>query len=168
MITRLRGPAGERVLDHEVGRFVEDCLIPCHRCGVCCQRWQPLVTAAERERLAAYLGITAAEVEQTYTTPYPFDDDARLLRHEGGGCVFLTWDGDGRSACSVHPARPDACREWLASLARGECVDGLARFGSADAVLSVTTLYPDSAEQHAFERVARGLPATPDEAGPRQ
>ena len=156
MITRLYGPSGERVYDHEVGQFVEACLIPCHRCGVCCQRWQPLVTTAERERLAAFLALSPDDVTAAFTTAYPFDDDARLLRHENGGCVFLRWEEDGRSACAVHPARPDACREWTASLARRECVDGFGRFGSADALVPLTVLYPDQDERLAFERVARG------------
>ena len=155
MITRIRGPLGERIYDDEIGCFVEAGMIPCHRCGVCCERWQPLLGAHEVERLAAYLTITGDEVVTRYTEPYPFDDVSRLLRHEDGGCIFLRRDGDGRSSCSVHPARPDACRAWTASLFRRECVAGLARFGDG-AVLLPATLYADDDERREFMRVARG------------
>jgi Fe-S-cluster containining protein len=155
MITRMRGPLGERIYDGEIGCFVEAGVIPCHRCGVCCELWQPLVAAPEVERLAAHLAITGAEVTARYTEPYPFDDASRLLRHADGGCIFLRRDGDGRSSCSVHPARPDACRDWTASLFRRECTTGLARFGDG-AVLLPMTLYPNDDERHEFLRVARG------------
>jgi Fe-S-cluster containining protein len=155
MITRMRGPLGERVYDGEIGRFVESGLIPCHRCGVCCERWQPMVGVAEIERLATFLGIDGAELTARYTEPYPFDDETRLLRRTDGGCVFLQRDGTGRSLCSVHPARPDACRAWLAALDRPECVAGLDRFAAGDLV-SVITLYPDEEERRDFVRTMRG------------
>jgi Fe-S-cluster containining protein len=30
----------------------------------------------------------------------------------GMDCVFLTWDQDGRSGCSLYAARPGQCRTW--------------------------------------------------------
>src|SRR5215207_1304696 len=109
MITRMITGRGERVFDGEVGRFVEATAIPCHRCGICCERWQPLVSGREADRLATHLDLQIEEFVETYTTPYPFDDTVRLLRREGDGCVFLRRDKAGRAACAVHPARPDAC-----------------------------------------------------------
>ena len=145
---------GERVFDGEVGRFVEASAIPCHRCGVCCERWQPLVSGEEAARLAAFLGVEVEAFLAEYTAAYPFDDAVRLLRREGRGCVFLGRDEGGRSLCTVHPARPDTCREWTASLDRRECVDGLARFGAGAVPLAV--VYPDEDERAAFAAVVRG------------
>jgi Fe-S-cluster containining protein len=153
MITRMTTPRGERVFDGEIGRFVEASAIPCHRCGVCCERWQPLVSGAEVARLADFLGIGLDAFLAAYTTSYPFDDAARLLRREGAGCVFLGRDERGRALCTVHPARPDTCREWTASLDRRECVDGLARFGAG--VVPIAVVYPDEGERAAFGGVIR-------------
>jgi Fe-S-cluster containining protein len=114
-----------------------------------------MVGVAEIERLATFLGIDGAELTARYTEPYPFDDETRLLRRTDGGCVFLQRDGTGRSLCSVHPARPDACRAWLAALDRPECVAGLDRFAAGDLV-SVVTLYPDEEERRDFVRMTRG------------
>ena len=156
MITRIVTAERERIYDGEIGRFVEASAIPCHRCGICCERWQPLVSPDEAARLAGHLGMDAEAFTAAYTEPYPFDDTVRLLRREEHGCVFLGQEDDGRAACAVHPARPDACRNWIASLDRSECVDGLAYFGAAGAVLPVSQLYPDDADRAAFTRVARG------------
>jgi Fe-S-cluster containining protein len=127
--------------------------IPCHRCGVCCERWQPLLTAADAARLAEYLGLSAAAFRAAYTLPYPFDEERRLLRAVQGRCVFLTVAADGgdrRATCSVHAARPEACRAWTAGLDRKECVQGLARFADPDGALPLARLYPDAAARAAF------------------
>ena len=153
MITRMLMADGERVFDGEIRRFVEASAIPCHRCGVCCERWQPLVSQNEAVRLAGFLGISTESFLVTYTTPYPFDDAVRLLRREGAGCILLRRDDGGRALCSVHPARPDTCRDWTASLDRRECTDGLARFGAG--VVPVAVVYPDEAKRAAFAGVVR-------------
>jgi Fe-S-cluster containining protein len=154
MMTRMIMVGGERLFDGEVGRFVEATAIPCHRCGVCCERWQPLVSSEEAGRLAAFLGISLEDFLTAYTAPYPFDDDLRLLRREQAGCVFLGRDETGRARCTVHPARPDTCRQWTASLDRRECLDGLDRFGAGAVPLAV--VYPNEAERTAFINVLRG------------
>jgi Fe-S-cluster containining protein len=151
-ITRLRSAIGERVFDDEVGRFVEGSAIPCHRCGICCERWQPLVSAGEIERIAAFLGIGGEEARERFTEPYPLDDAVRLLRREGSGCVFLRYEADGRALCSIHPARPEVCRDWVASLDRRECVDGLRRFGGAD-VIPLSAVFEGQDERAAFIKV---------------
>jgi Fe-S-cluster containining protein len=149
MITRILAAEGERVYDDEVGRFVDE--IPCHRCGVCCERWQAPVSEAEAARLAEWLGLPVERLIEQYTERYPFDEGIRLLRHEGGGCVFLRREADGRAGCAVHPARPDTCRTWTASLQRRECIDGLDRFGGA--ILPLTVIYPDAEERDRFADV---------------
>lgn len=156
MISRLFAETGERIWDGEVGQFVERTAIPCHRCGVCCERWQPPVTAAEEQRLAAFLDLAPEQVHADYTVAYPFDPDIRLLRREGRGCVFLRYDADGRTSCAVHPARPDVCREWTSSLSRKECIDGFRRYGADGELVPVATVYPEADERAAFTRVTRG------------
>lgn len=120
--------------------------IPCHRCGLCCERWQPLLTRADRERLAAHLGLSVATFEVAYTQPYPLDDERRLLRQENGRCVFLRYEGQ-HTTCTVHPARPQACRDWQPGLSRKECVEGLARFADAAGLIRLEDLYPDEADR---------------------
>jgi Fe-S-cluster containining protein len=132
--------------------------MPCHRCGVCCERWQPLISVDDAERLAAHLGMSFAAFRAAYTEPYPFDDERWLLRHEGGGCVFLRFsedDGVARAGCAVHPARPAVCREWTAGFDKKECIQGLARFARPDGAIPLESLYPDGAERAAY-RLARG------------
>lgn len=160
MITRLFSAEGERVFDGEIGRFVEASVIPCHRCGICCERWQPLVAAADIDRLADYLGMTHHCFIEAYTAAYPFDDEVRLLRRDGSACTFLRKDEHGRASCAVHEARPVACRVWTPSLERKECLDGLKRFGSPDVLLPVASVYPDQDDRNAFAGVIRGGGAT--------
>jgi Fe-S-cluster containining protein len=125
--------------------------VPCHRCGVCCERWQPLLTTKDADRLAARLGLATAEFHETYTSSYPFDDEQRLLRQDGGRCVFLTYDQDSRATCTVHDARPAVCREWSAGLEKKECRSGLERFAQTG-LIRLEDLYPDPADRQDFAR----------------
>jgi Fe-S-cluster containining protein len=155
MITRLTTPDVERIYDDEVGRFVEKSAIPCHQCGVCCERWQPLVTDAEIDRLAGYLLTDAVSLRESYTAAYPFDDSVTLLRQVDGACVFLRREPSGRSLCAVHPARPDVCRSWTASLDRRECVDGLGRFDPRATLVPITVVYESEGDRTAFATAVR-------------
>lgn len=129
--------------------------IPCHRCGLCCERWQPLLTAMDADQLAAYLGLSADEFRERFTTPYPLDDERRLLRQEAGRCVFLHSEPDGRTTCTVHPARPQACRDWEPALTKKECVQGLERLAASSGLLRIEDLYPDCDDRRAFARSCR-------------
>lgn len=100
--------------------------IPCFRCGVCCERWQPLVTRQEAERIASYLGLPTQEFLERYARPYPLQEDTHILRNNGQACVFLRYD-DGLATCTIHEVRPQPCRDWQASLSRKECREGLQR-----------------------------------------
>lgn len=160
MITRLSAAGSERIFDDEVGRFVEASVIPCHRCGVCCERWQPLVSGAEIERLAAFLGVGEAFLLERFTESYPLDDAVRLIRRQGGVCTFLRYDPDGRSSCSVHPARPEVCRSWTASLDRRECVEGLGRFGGSAELIPIHAVYSEQVERDRFAATVRGTEAS--------
>lgn len=132
--------------------------IPCHRCGVCCERWQPLLTPADAGRLARHLGLSVAAFHRAYTAPYPFSDEDRLLRQEDGRCVFLAYtvepDGVRRSHCTVHAARPEVCRDWAAGLDKKECVQGLERFATTGGLIQLRDLYAEPDDRAAFEHVA--------------
>lgn len=119
--------------------------IPCFRCGVCCERWQPLIGRQEAQRLADWLKCSYEEFIREYTQPYPLDNERWLLeRNERGSCIFLTYDEQGIAACTVHPVKPDSCRAWEASLAKKECRDGLQRRGRSGQLLLPSDLYQDT------------------------
>ncbi|HEY7294182.1 MAG TPA: YkgJ family cysteine cluster protein [Dehalococcoidia bacterium] len=149
----------QRSYDTQLGRFTEEEAIPCFRCGVCCRRWQPLVGRAEAARLAAHLGISVDEFLDRYTRRYPLAEETYQLHERDGGCVFLTFE-DGRAGCVVHEARPQACRNWDASLSRRECLEGLALLAAAEPLWSPLALYdgPDAAAFVAHLRRQRRLP----------
>jgi Fe-S-cluster containining protein len=134
-------------IDTRDGRSAAPRAIPCHRCGVCCERWQPLLTTTDAARLAARLDLPLEAFHGAYTTPYPFDDEQRLLRQEDGHCIFLAYEADGRSTCSVHDARPQVCRDWAAGLDKKECIQGLERFASPAGLIQIEDLYPDPADR---------------------
>ncbi len=154
MRIRLIAADGERSYDTQLARFTDAEAIPCFRCGVCCRRWQPLMTRPEVERLAAFLGLDAARFIEEYTRPYPLEEEAYLLNQRDGGCVFLGADERGRSLCTVHGARPQACRDWDASLLRKECLDGLGEMTAGGLVLPLP-LYDDPADAEQFLRHLR-------------
>jgi Fe-S-cluster containining protein len=156
---RLRAGEVERQYDEGLGRFIDAEAIPCFRCGVCCQRWQPLIGPQESARLAAFVGMPVEEFLAVYARPYPFAEATYQLR-EGpqGGCIFLEMR-DGRASCRVHPARPQACRDWEASLFRRECRDGLRALAS-EGVLAVAPLYDSAEDAAAFvARLRAPLPS---------
>src|SRR5436305_1479184 len=72
-----------------------------------------------------WLGLEPERFLAEHARPYPLQEDAFMLNQRDGGCVFLARDAEGRSLCSVHEARPQACRDWDASLLRRECLEGL-------------------------------------------
>src|SRR5207237_9457141 len=102
MRIRLIAAGEERSYDTQLGRFTDAETIPCFRCGVCCRRWQPLLSRLEAGRLASFLGLATAELLDRYTRPYPLDDDAFMLNERDGGCVFLRFDPAGRAEGTVH------------------------------------------------------------------
>ena len=134
----------------DAGAALPPLAVACFRCGVCCERWQPLLSPAEQERLSDFLALTPAELRDQFTSPYPFDDEARLLNQRDGHCVFLAYDdeqGYRRARCTVHPARPAACRDWQAGLDQRECVTGLDRFATPEGAIALSVLYPDPVER---------------------
>ena len=80
----------------------------CRRCGACCRRsGYVLLDRADRERLAAALGLTEEEFVARYARLTSNRAQLSLIEKEDGSCVFL--EGN---RCAVYEARPRQCREY--------------------------------------------------------
>ncbi|MFC1903161.1 YkgJ family cysteine cluster protein [Chloroflexota bacterium] len=100
-------------------------LVKCLRCGVCCTRYQPRLTAAEVKRTARGLRLSVDDFLSIFVQVTVV---GYLLRQSEEGCVFLTWEENKpRATCSIYPFRPDSCRDWIPSLSHHECREGLLR-----------------------------------------
>jgi len=121
--------------------------IECFRCGICCTRYQPPLTPEEVETLAKELGLSPSDFLSKYVqimvTGY-------LLRQTEKGCVFLKWEeGEANANCSIYPFRPEACRNWMPSLSRRECQEGLKKLKAKDKIILAHDLYtsPEAIER---------------------
>ncbi|WFS61086.1 YkgJ family cysteine cluster protein [Pseudodesulfovibrio thermohalotolerans] len=86
----------------------------CRMCGHCCQGEGGIVmTAKDRERLAAFLGIDVDELVSRYA--HTRGGKIHLNVGENNYCVFF------KEGCGVHPGRPDICRAW--PYFRGNLID---------------------------------------------
>jgi len=120
--------------------------IPCFRCGICCTRYQPPLTAEDIDNIASALGISRSKCISKYAVKVPIKE-GYLLKHTEKGCVFLAWDEDGKARCTIHPSRPKACREWTPSLSKPECREGLAKLKSEGQIMLLKELFPSSEQQ---------------------
>ena len=126
--------------------------IECFRCGVCCIRYQPQLTSEEIETIAGELGISTSDFLSRYAQS---TNVGYLVRQSEKGCVFLIWEEDGaRASCSIHPFRPEPCRNWAASLSRSECREGLGRLKANDQIMLAKELY---SSQEAVDRFCENL-----------
>ena len=121
--------------------------IECFRCGICCTRYQPPLTPEEVETLAKELGLSPSDFLSKYVqimvTGY-------LLRQTEKGCVFLKWEeGETTAHCSIYRFRPEACRNWMPSLSRRECQEGLKKLKAKDKIILAHDLYtsPEAIER---------------------
>ncbi len=122
--------------------------IPCFQCGVCCVKWQPLLSPVEVRELAANLGMRTSAFSRRFTRVYPLRRGWRQLKATLDGCVFLRFD-DKRSFCSIWAVRPQVCRDWQANLGKRECSDGL-RQSSPEGLLTVEMLYTQPEDRRQF------------------
>jgi len=107
--------------------------IECLRCGICCTRHQPPLSPEEVEATARNLKMTTSDFLTEYVQ---ITLAGYLLRHDERGCVFLNREaGQATATCRIHPFRPEACRNWIPSLSRPECQEGLMRLQSEDNIL---------------------------------
>ncbi len=93
----------------------------CGACGRCCRGKIIPLTPYEVARLAEHLGTTTTETLERWTTR----GGSALAARADGACVFL-----GEKGCSVHAARPLACR--LYPLGRSIAPDGTELFAEVE------------------------------------
>ncbi len=100
--------------------------VPCLRCGTCCRKYQPWLTAAEISILATYLGDGIDQFIDKYTDRRWPGTQSFLISQRNGACLFLQDEPSGRqSLCGIHTVKPACCRAWNAGLYRPECQYGL-------------------------------------------
>lgn len=87
----------------------------CTRCGNCCTGPPGYVWFDEEEAtaMAGALGITEAAFRQRYAKKtlgrWTLRDHRTARGHD---CVFLRFDAEGKSMCSIYSVRPKQCRTW--------------------------------------------------------
>jgi Fe-S-cluster containining protein len=125
--------------EHKVGDGLSE--IECFRCGVCCARYRPKVTLKEIKRIARKLGMSSDAFSSAYVRAVP-TKEAHILQNSADTCPFLRWNEDGaKAACSIHAFRPEACRNWVPTLSRPECREGLAKLKSGGGLLLPHDMY---------------------------
>ncbi len=113
--------------------------IECFRCGICCLRYQPPLMSDELETIAAGLGMSATDFLAKYAQ---LTYVGHLLRRSEGRCVFLVYEeGGDKASCGIHSFRPEACRNWVPSLSRRECQEGLTRLKTRGKIMLANELY---------------------------
>jgi Fe-S-cluster containining protein len=135
-----------KTLEGKEVTVTEQIPIPCFRCGICCTCYNPPLTAEDIDNVATALGIPRSKFISKYARKVPIKE-GYLLKHTKKGCVFLAWDADGRAGCAIYASRPKACREWTPSLAKPECLEGLAKFKSEGRIMMLEELFPSHKEQ---------------------
>jgi Fe-S-cluster containining protein len=120
--------------------------IPCFRCGICCTCYQPPLAPEDINNIASALGISRSKCISKYAVKVPIKE-GYLLKRTKKGCIFLAWDADGKARCTIYPSRPKACREWSPSLAKPECLEGLAKLKSRGQIMLLEELFPSHDEQ---------------------
>jgi Fe-S-cluster containining protein len=99
---------------------------PCLRCGVCCSKYQALLSGTEVWEIADGLHISPDEFVDRYTDHRWGGTESFLLRHQAGACVFLSRTGNSLiTGCIIDPFKPSDCRAWAADPGRPECQEGL-------------------------------------------
>lgn len=144
-----------RMMDGREHSFGEEhSPIDCFCCGYCCIGYNPMVTEGEIERMAGHLSLSPVEFKDRYIDETLI---GYLVRQTETGCVFLNWKKDlAKGYCDIHPARPDACRDWVPSLWRQECCEGLARLGGRNGrILPAKEVYEDGEQLQNFTRRLR-------------
>ena len=112
----------------------------CFRCGICCTRYQPRLSPEEVKTIAETLGLSIEDFLYRYAQSTKV---GYLLRQSENGCVFVSWEEDNaRASCSIYPFRPESCRNWVPSLSRPECREGLTRLKAKGKIMFPEELYP--------------------------
>lgn len=129
--------------------------IPCFQCGVCCMKWQPLLSPAEIRQLATNLGLNVRTFRRRHIRPFPLRRGwGMLTTGPSGGCTFLAFE-QGRSYCTIYAHRPQICRDWGAGLDKRECITGLQQMGGGG-VLTLEELYVTDEDRKGLREAVRG------------
>jgi Fe-S-cluster containining protein len=137
--------------------ITEQTPIPCFRCGICCACYNPPLTPEDIDNIASALGIAHSKCISKYARKAPIKE-GYLLKHTKKGCVFLGWEEDGKARCTIYPSRPKACREWAPSLAKPECLQGLAKLKSKRQMMLLEELFPSYEEQEELYLTLKKVP----------
>ena len=137
--------------------ITEQTPIPCFRCGICCASYQAPLTPEDIDNIASALGISSSKCISRYALKVPLKEGYLLKRTEKG-CVFLAWDADGKARCTIHPSRPEACREWTPSLSKPECLEGLAKLKSKGQIMLLEELFSSQKDKQDLYSSLEGEP----------
>jgi Fe-S-cluster containining protein len=135
--------------------ITEQTPIPCFRCGICCTCYHSPLTSEDIEDIASALGISRSKCISKYAVKVPIKE-GYLLKHTKNGCVFLAWDADGKASCTIYPSRPKACRAWTPSLAKPECLEGLAKLKSQGQIMLLEELFSSPTDQQDLYSTLKG------------
>lgn len=125
---------------------LEQTPIPCFRCGICCTCYHAPLTPEDIGNIVSFLGISRSRFISRYAQKVPIKE-GYLLKHKKQGCVFLAWDKDGKARCTIHPSRPQACREWTPTFAKPECLEGLAKLKSEGQIMLLEEFFSSPEEK---------------------
>lgn len=133
--------------------MAEERPVPCFRCGFCCTLYRPPLHPEDIEKIASALRMSTANFISRYTERVP-TQEGYLLKGTEKGCIFLAWDENGKACCTIYPFRPKVCQEWIASLSKPECLEGLAKLKSKGQIMLLHELFSSQEDK---ERLALSL-----------
>ena len=124
--------------------------IDCFRCGICCIRLRPKIKDEEIATISERLCLKQEIFIKTFTRVLPQSEE-RILCNDGKQCPFLHRpDENGRTQCNIYSFRPQACRNWQASLSSKECQEGLRTLNSERDLLKLEDIYSSQEEINKF------------------
>jgi len=149
-----------KTVEGEEITITEKTPIPCFCCGICCTCYQPPLTSEDMDNIASALGISRSKCISKYAVKVPIKE-GYLLKRTRKGCVFLAWGADGKARCTIYSSRPKACQEWTPSLAKPECLKGLAKLKSEGQIMLLEELFSSREEQkELYLSLEKVLPAS--------
>ncbi len=96
----------------------------CIRCGICCTRYQAIVSLDDIQKIASYLGISIDEWVKQYSEPRWHSHKNYLIRHVNSACIFLGYV-EKMSYCDIQSVKPSCCYDWISCLENKECREGV-------------------------------------------
>ena len=87
-------------------------------CAECCSGYEPFVSKADVERIAAHFGMTYEDTLEEYIVQRPSADGfivgwlRKVTDDVADKCVFLKGNRSGRYYCGIYEARPHDCGDF--------------------------------------------------------